>query len=317
VNDPRGALPPAIRADPSRIPGKSASHTVGATDFVAVCEPYGPTMIFKRVLVGNDGSSAAMQALRLARRLKVPDGRLFALTVAEVHFAVHARWDAGEWDTRIRADAETARIAAARELRDDPGAAARVVTGYAEPALLRASEEWGADLVAVGSHGHSRMAGILLGSVSTRLVHDAKCAVLVTRGEPNIEAFPSSIIVGVDTSPASREAEVVAEAIGASADARVRRLTATGGKRLPDDAVLRAELDARSPVEALVDASRCSDLLVVGSRGLHGLAALGSVAERVAHEASCPVLIVRASEGTTTRPDREARRPRAAARAAS
>jgi nucleotide-binding universal stress UspA family protein len=34
-------------------------------------------------------------------------------------------------------------------------------------------------------------------------------------------------------------------------------------------------------------------IVVLGSRGLHGLAALGSVTERVAHEASGSVLVVR------------------------
>jgi nucleotide-binding universal stress UspA family protein len=47
------------------------------------------------------------------------------------------------------------------------------------------------------------------------------------------------------------------------------------------------------PAQALVEASREADLLVVGSRGLRGLKALGSVSERVAHEASCSVLVVR------------------------
>jgi nucleotide-binding universal stress UspA family protein len=40
-----------------------------------------------------------------------------------------------------------------------------------------------------------------------------------------------------------------------------------------------------------------ADLLVVGSRGLDGFRALGSVSERVAHEASCSVLVVRAGSG--------------------
>ena len=35
------------------------------------------------------------------------------------------------------------------------------------------------------------------------------------------------------------------------------------------------------------------DLLVVGSRRLHGMKALGSVSERVAHRAPCSTLIVR------------------------
>jgi nucleotide-binding universal stress UspA family protein len=47
------------------------------------------------------------------------------------------------------------------------------------------------------------------------------------------------------------------------------------------------------PVAALVATAAGADLLVVGSRGLHGLKALGSVSERVAHQAHSSVLIVR------------------------
>ena len=43
----------------------------------------------------------------------------------------------------------------------------------------------------------------------------------------------------------------------------------------------------------LVAASKDADLLILGSRGRHGFSALGSVSERVAHKASCPVLVVR------------------------
>ncbi len=38
--------------------------------------------------------------------------------------------------------------------------------------------------------------------------------------------------------------------------------------------------------------STAADLLVVGSRGLHGAKALGSVSERVAHAAASSVLVV-------------------------
>ena len=48
-------------------------------------------------------------------------------------------------------------------------------------------------------------------------------------------------------------------------------------------------------VDSLVIASEEADLVVVGSRGLSGIRALGSVGERVAHEAHCPVLVVRPS----------------------
>lgn len=250
-------------------------------------------MIYQRVLVGFDGSPAAERALRLARELCTSDGELIALTVAETYQATHAGMDAVAWDGRIRAEAEAARLEAEAQLAGAPRMRAQVVNGYAAKTLLAHADAMNADVIAVGSHGNSRLAGILLGSVATHVIHEARCSVLVARGEALPAGPPARILVGVDASPSSTEAVAVAEALAASTGARVRHLTATGGKALPTDAALLAELDARPPVEALVDASRKSDLLVVGSRGAHGLAALGSVAERVAHEAQCPVLIVR------------------------
>ena len=249
-------------------------------------------MIFARALVGIDGSPASLIALRLAKRILVPDGRLLALAVAETRFAAHAGMDAPVWTEEINRNAREAAALAESEI-DSAFGDARVVQGDAARTLLATAAQIDADLVVVGSHGTSRATGIALGSVATRMIHDAPCSVLTGRGDVATETFPRSIVVGVDTSPEAAEAEVVALALGAAYDARVRPLTATGGHPLPDDAVLTADLDSRSPVDALVDASRHNDLIVVGSRGLHGMRSLGSVAERVAHRAMCPVLIVR------------------------
>jgi nucleotide-binding universal stress UspA family protein len=55
-------------------------------------------------------------------------------------------------------------------------------------------------------------------------------------------------------------------------------------------------LDARGPAPAAIcraaDEARAS-LVLLGSRGVGGARALGSVSERVAHEARCSVLVVR------------------------
>ena len=53
------------------------------------------------------------------------------------------------------------------------------------------------------------------------------------------------------------------------------------------------EWDERKPLDALLAVSQECDVVVVGSRGLHGMAALGSVSERLAHRAHGSVLVVR------------------------
>ena len=57
---------------------------------------------------------------------------------------------------------------------------------------------------------------------------------------------------------------------------------------------IRGELLEGAPAEALLEAARTADLLVVGSRGLGGFRSLllGAVSQQVTHHAPCPVVIV-------------------------
>lgn len=134
-----------------------------------------------------------------------------------------------------------------------------------------------ATLAVVGSRGHSRPVGIALGSVTTTIVHEAPCSVLVARDVEDPSRWPRTIVAGDDGSSHSREAVALARELADRFDARLYVITAR---------------DA-DPVTVLDEESQDADLVVVGSRGLTGIHALGSVSERVAHEARCPVLVVR------------------------
>jgi nucleotide-binding universal stress UspA family protein len=246
---------------------------------------------FRQVIVGTDGSEAATAAVRQAHALRAGDGELLIVSVAETHLAGRTGMAAPAWDERLRAEAEEAVGAALRSIGGDDRAQTRTTTGHAGNELLALARSMDADLVAVGSRGGGRVAGIVFGSVATLVVHDAPCSVLVARPARDGGQWPASVTVGVDGSEHAQRAESVGREIADSAGAKLRVLAATGGGKIGD--VGSAEVDDRAPLEALVDAGNTADLLVIGSRGLTGLAAIGSVAERVAHRAPCSVLIVR------------------------
>lgn len=271
-----------------------------ATDLPAV-RPENRSRLFGRLVVGVDGSEPGFEACRQAARLALRDARIEAVAVVHLSDAVHASFSAAEMVDRLHLDAEEALRTAAGILGET--AETRFVNGFAVSALIREIEEAGATLVALGSHGHSRVAEMVLGGVAGEMLHHAPCSVLIARppaGGSGESGFPRSIVVGTDGSHAASQALNGAVELAERFGADLRVVTATGGKDVDlaeahAQAPLLDELPGR-PVRVLVEAARTADLLVVGSRGLHGLRALGSVSERVAHEAPCSVLVVRQAD---------------------
>lgn len=253
------------------------------------------THVFSRVLVGVDGSEAGFEACRQAAVLADPGTPIETVAVANLAEAAWAGYNAPLAADQLREEAEKALAHAARLIGDR--ARPRFVTGAETAALRHEIERAGATLIAVGSHGHRRVTEILIGGVAGELLHGAPCSVLVARPSDDAKAFPGSIVAGLDGSDAAEYGLDAAEEIAGRLQVRLRVITALQGTSVDLDEVRRRwpsveEIDGR-PVEALVTASHDADLLVVGSRGLHGVRALGSVSERVAHQASCSVLVVR------------------------
>ena len=259
--------------------------------------------VFARVLVGVDGSPEGMEAARQAAALLAPAGSLILVSGYDMATAVvgGGGMAAPVYDDEAslveRADEalEAGRTAIAETT---PVITKRLRGGHPWQELLREVEREQVSAIAVGTHGKGRLRGIVLGSTATELIHKAACSVLIAR--VGVTSPPTTVVVGVDGSSGSKRALRVARALCTRFGARLRPVVAYGGHGVDADAVTqvlageeRFEQPRDEPVTALVAAGADADLVVVGSRGLHGLRALGSVSERVAHEAPCSVLVVR------------------------
>jgi nucleotide-binding universal stress UspA family protein len=252
--------------------------------------------VIARIVVGVDGTDWGFEALRQALVLAPKENPvLHAVTALDTAPAVHTGFHAAHFAELLAKEAEEARDAAETIIGGRAGCSARVVHGKPVDVLRRERDELQATLVALGGRRSSRFLGIMLGDTGTELVHDATCSVLLAYPADNRLWRPHKIVAGFDGSTYAGAALRSAEELAAALGGTVEVVAATGGKAVERDAAWtdRVETwDPAHPVAALVERSRTVDLVVVGSRGVHGVRTIGSVSERVAHQAHCTVLIV-------------------------
>ena len=251
--------------------------------------------IFERILVGVDGTEESLDACRQAARLAEPQALLEAANVSLFPPAAARALGVYDLAERLERTATTALSAAAQIL--GPRAELRRLEGLTVETILEEAKRVQATLLAIGTHGHARLEEIVLGGVAGELLHKAPCAVLVARPVPDTSTFPHDIVVGIDGSDEAEHAFEVACSLATRRHSTLRSFVARGGKRVALGEIANRHPHVHAltaaPVPALAEASSTADLLVVGSRGLHGVRALGSVSERVAHQAACSVLVVR------------------------
>lgn len=100
---------------------------------------------------------------------------------------------------------------------------------YGSPAweILSAADDLSADLIVVGSHGHSALSRFFLGSVSQKVLTEAHCSVRVARGKIEVEPSGRRLIVGFDGSRGSQAAVNSIAGRSWPAGTEVRFITAT------------------------------------------------------------------------------------------
>jgi nucleotide-binding universal stress UspA family protein len=141
------------------------------------------------ILFATDGSPSAAEAQRQALELaQVLGAPLVVVSVA--HAALPAVGYAGYGYSNVVSEltkAERKRVeqllAEVAETTDAAGVQCSTIAadGFAVEEICRAASERDAQLIVVGSHGWGAAKRLLSGSVSTGLVHEAPCPVLVVR----------------------------------------------------------------------------------------------------------------------------------------
>ncbi|OBK25902.1 universal stress protein [Mycobacterium asiaticum] len=284
------------------------------------------------VLVAVDGSAQSDAAVAWATRdaalRRVPLTLLHAVAPVVVGWPVGRLYsEMPDWQ-KTNADSviAQARTVVEKALDGSEPPELRIEVSYQNvvPALIEASQR--AQLLVVGNQGIGAVGRLLLGSVSSALIHHAHCPVAVIRSDEGAVPDPQRpVLVGIDGSPASEAAtawafeEASRRGVGLIAlhawsdvgifpvlgmDWRERESEAgevlaerlAGWNEQYPDVNVKRLLVCDTPTKWLLQEAERAQLVVVGSRGRGGFSGmlLGSTSSAVVHSTKTPVIVVRA-----------------------
>lgn len=287
-----------------------------------------------KLLISYDGSETADFALTDLQRAGLPlDAEAIVMSIAESWLPPPSGYEVieqlmGQKHPRQMGEAAALAQRAAEVVQAFfPGWKVGSEAHHGSPSgeVVSKAEEWGAELIIVGSHGLSGLGRILLGSISHKIVTDAHCSVRVAR-KRQVTTAPPRLILGLDGSEHSEHAVRIVASRRWPEKTEVRLVTATGPfYELPMDSVetqleytrkiqqraveilQQAKLDVTTVIEVtdpktllLEEADKWNaDCIFIGTRGHNKLERLliGSVASAVVSRARCTVEVVRIHRG--------------------
>lgn len=291
-----------------------------------------------RILIAYDGSSDADAALDDLKNagLNEKTVKTSIISVAEVWLPPQDK--TGEepefiteglrkkYEERLEVLDETremSRKAAERLNAMFPGWQVSADATYGSPAweILFRADDYEPDLIVVGAKGQTAFERVLIGSVSQKIVTEAKCSVRVARGKVEVEPSPTRIIIGYDgTAGADEVIEAVAgrkwsegseakvvivedtASIRSSLEIESERIRDIGNKVIErlQAKELTASLAVRegNPKQIIVEEAESwgADSIFIGATKFSGFFTkylLGSVSSAIVTRAHCSVEVVR------------------------
>jgi nucleotide-binding universal stress UspA family protein len=263
-----------------------------------------PRRVFTNILCAVDGTRSSTAAVRMAAGLAGPGGHLTLLAVTAVS-------GSGPYATAVISPSRVkSLLSRAKRVAEDAGVPASTVADPGSPPveviLERASHH---DLLVIGEPPTSWLAGMLVGGVAAAALSQFSTPLLVVRRSSTGSLHGRRILVASDGHEGSDRIVELAGRLGRDQGAQVTLVNALAGESKMNPrgiqaqarALKRALPDAGEPLiepgkawEVILNAasSTKADLIVMGSRRLGGLRALGSVSRRAAHDAPCSVLLL-------------------------
>ena len=174
-----------------------------------------------RILIAYDGSECADAALKDLQRAGLPSMvEAIVLTVADVFVPPPIKEGVDDkFPFYVPAGIRRAHALAATALEQARGLAVRAAQEVKKAfpqwdvkaevsadspawALIKKADAWKPDLVIVGAQGHNVLGGrLILGSVSQRVLYEARCSVRVARDSKGKHGLAPRLIIGIDGSP--------------------------------------------------------------------------------------------------------------------
>jgi len=291
------------------------------------------SVVHRGILVGVDGSAASQAAIKWATHAAALHNQPLTLVhvvvpivpaAGSMEFAAAGDFFRWQQDEAVRVLDEARKIVAeASKEAGPPMVHSSVVHGGAVASLVDLSKD--ADMIVVGSRGLGAFSRLLMGSVSTGLVHHAHCAVAVIHDDAPEVAPDAPVLVGIDGSPVSLSATEIAfdeasrrgvdlvalhawrdmtsmyelpgldiERLEEEAHRALAESLAGFKERYPDVKVHRLVV-SDAPARQLIENAKDAQLVVVGSHGRGGFAGmlLGSVSTAVVHAVKTPTIVAR------------------------